>query len=108
MGRAMDVSLQPTEVRVTSQGKILLLAYGDGRCLSFHAAFLRRNSPSVTATSALPEANWSSGDKGEVAMLAIEPVGNYALRLQFDDGHDSGIYSWDYLRRLAAANDQSI
>ena len=104
----MDVSLEPTEVRVTGQGKILLLAYGDGRSLSFSAAFLRRNSPSVTATSASQEANRSGGDKGEIAMLAIEPVGNYALRLQFDDGHDSGIYSWDYLRSLAAARDKSI
>jgi DUF971 family protein len=90
----------PTELRVNAQRNRLNLTFEDGARFSLPAEYLRVESPSA-------EVQGHGGDhkvivlgKETVQIAAIEPVGNYAVRLVFDDGHDSGLYSWDYLYEL--------
>jgi DUF971 family protein len=88
----------PGEIKLHKRSRTLELRYGaDSYQLS--AEFLRVHSPSAEVQGhGRPVLQFG---KQNVALLALEPVGNYALKLVFDDGHDSGLYSWDYLYRLA-------
>ncbi|MGO9392376.1 gamma-butyrobetaine hydroxylase-like domain-containing protein [Rhodoblastus sp.] len=100
----MDVSNQPTEIKLTDQGKVLRLFFEDGSSLALAAEDLRSNSPSVEGKGISSPAAQSIPSVKDVAILDLELVGNYAIRVQFDDRHGSGIYSWDLLRRLGSAN----
>ena len=90
----------PTELRLRRAERILQVAFDDGSHFSLPAEYLRVESPSAEVQGHAPDQRKVVGGKRHVAITAVEPVGHYAVRLVFDDLHDSGIYSWDYLRRL--------
>lgn len=89
----------PTAIKLHKASKILELHYGADEHYTLSAEFLRVHSPSAEVQG---HGNpiLQTGKLG-VGLSKIEPAGNYALKLSFDDGHDSGLYSWDYLEQLA-------
>jgi DUF971 family protein len=89
------VSDCPSEIRLCDQGRSLSLTFIDESRAMLSALLLRRASPSAEGSSGF------SAEKRDVTIIGIEPVGNYAVTLVFDDGHRSGIYSWQRLRQLA-------
>ena len=81
---------------------MLEIAFGDGARFSLPAEYLRVESPSAQVQGHAPEERRIVPGRRMVGIMSIEPVGNYAVRLIFDDTHDTGIYSWEYLRALGA------
>lgn len=92
---------KPTELNLHRQSAVLDIAFDDGTKGSLPAEYLRVYSPSAEVRGHSPEQAVLQTGKENVAIQNIEPVGNYAVRLFFNDGHDSGIYTWDYLYELA-------
>lgn len=90
----------PTDIRLHRKSGILELVYGDGTRYELSAEFLRVHSPSAEVRGHGKGQEVLQTGKKQVRITAIQPTGNYAIRLTFDDRHDSGIYSWDYLREL--------
>jgi DUF971 family protein len=91
---------QPTDIVLHSQSKVMEIAFSDG--LSFRIPFelLRVYSPSAEVQGHGPGQELLQTGKREVGIVALEPVGHYAVQPQFSDGHNSGIFSWDYLYSL--------
>jgi DUF971 family protein len=88
------------ELRLRRAERVLEVSFDDGRRFAFPAEFLRVESPSAEVQGhTAAERKWVGG-KRMVAITSIEPVGRYAARLVFDDGHDTGLYSWEYLHQL--------
>jgi DUF971 family protein len=90
----------PTEVRLRKDKKALSLKFENGEDYEFPAEFLRVHSPSAEVQGHSPDERKTIGGKRDVAVLEINPVGNYAVRLVFDDLHSTGIFSWDYFLKL--------
>jgi DUF971 family protein len=90
----------PTELRLKQAEKRLEVAFDDGRTFVFPAEFLRVESPSAEVQGHGPGEKTIVAGRRHVGILALEPVGNYAVRIRFDDLHDTGIYSWQYLYEL--------
>ncbi|MEL7028597.1 MAG: DUF971 domain-containing protein, partial [Pseudomonadota bacterium] len=80
--------------------RVLEIAFDDGAQFALSAEYLRVESPSAEVQGHGPDQKKLVLGKEAVGVSQIEPVGNYAVRLIFDDGHDTGLYSWDYLCRL--------
>jgi DUF971 family protein len=91
----------PTDITVTEKGRILEVVFDDGGIVRLTAERLRVESPSAEVQGHSPREKRIVTGKENVAIVGIEPVGNYAIKIVFDDGHNTGLYSWDYLRRLA-------
>jgi|TARA_B100000315_G_scaffold132831_1_gene122380 DUF971 family protein len=91
--------IAPTDITYHSRSKTLELTFGQ-KVFSLTAELLRVYSPSAEVRGHSPDERQLQTGKKHVCIEAIEPVGNYAIRIQFDDGHDSGIYAWDYLHDL--------
>jgi DUF971 family protein len=91
----------PTDITAMDKGRILEVAFDDGRTIRLTAERLRVESPSAEVQGHSPGQKRTVVGKADVAIVAIEPVGNYAIKIIFDDGHDTGLYTWDYLRQLA-------
>ncbi len=91
----------PSEIKLRKSSATLELIYSDGVSHSLSAEFLRVHSPSAEVRGHGKGQEVLQSGKRNVAILRIEPVGNYAIKLSFDDKHDSGIFSWDYLKELA-------
>lgn len=89
-----------TELRYRSAEKLLEVGFADGARFALPAEYLRVESPSAEVQGHGPGQKTIVAGRRHVGILRIEPVGHYAVRIAFDDLHDSGIYSWDYLRRL--------
>lgn len=89
----------PVEIRLKRAERLLEIDYDDGRSYCLSAELLRVESPSAEVQGHGGEKQIVAGKSG-VGLRDIEPVGNYAVRLIFDDGHDTGIYTWRYLREL--------
>lgn len=96
----------PTEVRLKSAEKRLEIDFDDGRSVSLPAEFLRVNSPSAEVQGHGPGQKTLQHGKMHVGIMKLEPVGHYALRIVFDDLHDSGIYTWKYLYELGENQEQ--
>ena len=96
----------PTEIRLRKADRVLQVAFDDGARFSFPAEFLRVESPSAEVQGHGPGQRQTVSGRLHVGIMAIEPVGHYAVRLVFDDLHDSGIYSWEYLYQLGREQDQ--
>ena len=96
----------PTEIRLDRAARVLHVTYGDGARFALPAEYLRVESPSAEVQGHGPGQRVILGGKENVAVTAVEPVGHYAVRLVFDDRHDSGIFSWDYLRELGQEHDR--
>ena len=90
----------PTEIRLKQAEKRLEVDFDDGRRFQFPAEFLRVESPSAEVQGHGPGQKTIVAGRRHVGILALEPVGNYAVRIRFDDLHDTGIYSWQYLYEL--------
>src|SRR5579863_4778231 len=93
----------PTELRVNPGKDTLRVAFSNGSAIVLSAEKLRVESPSAEVRGHGGERPPPVRGKENVKIQRLEPVGNYAVRIVFDDGHDSGLYSWDYLKRLAEA-----
>src|SRR5262245_39711704 len=95
-----DESPWPTELRLRKDRKTLTVVFDNGERFDLAAQLMRVRSPSAEVQGHSPAERKTVGGKQNVALLEIKPVGNYAVRLVFDDMHSTGIYSWDYLRDL--------
>ncbi len=96
----------PTEIKLRKQSRLLEVGFDDGRQFSFSFEFLRVYSPSAEVKGHGPGQETLQTGKREVQITALEPVGHYAIQPYFSDGHNSGIYSWDYLYRLGLEHDK--
>lgn len=90
----------PTEIRLRRAERRLEVDFDDGARFSLPAEYLRVESPSAEVQGHTPAERKTIPGRRNVSILALEPVGNYAVRILFDDSHDTGIYSWDYLHEL--------
>ena len=90
----------PLEIRLKSAEKILEVDFDDGRKFRLPAEYLRVESPSAEVQGHGPGQKTIVAGRAAVGIMALEPVGNYAIRIKFDDLHDTGIYSWRYLFEL--------
>ncbi len=88
------------ELRYVSAEHRLEVEFEDGRSFSLPAEYLRVESPSAEVQGHSPDQKQIVSGRRHVGIMRIEPVGNYAVRLCFDDLHDTGLYSWDYLYGL--------
>jgi DUF971 family protein len=95
----------PTEITLHQQSKVLELAFNDGARFKLPFEFLRVYTPSAEARGHGPGQETLQVGKRDVVLVDIEPSGNYALKLIFSDGHDSGLYTWEYLRELGQYQD---
>jgi DUF971 family protein len=90
----------PTELRLAKDGKTLTVAFEGGESFALAAEYLRVKSPSAEVQGHSPDERKTVPGKKNVAILQVEPVGNYAVRLVFDDMHSTGIFTWEYLLEL--------
>ena len=90
----------PTEVRLHKDRRTLSVRFDDGAAHELSAEMLRVMSPSAEVQGHSPEQRQTVGGKRDVTISALEPIGNYAVKITFSDGHDSGLFSWTYLRQL--------
>jgi DUF971 family protein len=90
----------PSELKVDKDRRLLTIAFDDGADFSLPAELLRVMSPSAEVQGHSPEERVTVPGKKAVRILRVEPVGNYAARIVFDDGHDTGLFTWAYLREL--------
>jgi DUF971 family protein len=90
----------PVEIRLMNNHSVLQVAFDDGKVFSLSAELLRVTSPSAEVQGHSEAQRKTVGGKRGVTILAVDPVGNYAVRLGFDDMHNTGIYSWAFLREL--------
>jgi DUF971 family protein len=96
-----DVSAAwPVEIRLSKDRRTLHVAFDDDRTFSLSAELLRVTSPSAELQGHSEAERKTVGGKRNVTILSVDPVGNYAVRLSFDDMHSTGIYSWAFLRAL--------
>lgn len=102
----MSEDVWPTELRLAEQGKALRVTFQSGEVFELPAELLRVISPSAEVQGHTAAERQTVAGKSGVTVRAVEPVGNYAVRLVFDDGHDSGFYTWDYLHRIGAGRDR--
>jgi DUF971 family protein len=91
----------PAEIRLTDAGSTLRLVYGEGEAYDLPAEYLRVLTPSAEARGHFGQGGHTVAGKANVRIAGVEPVGNYALKLIFDDGHNTGLYTWDFLRELS-------
>ncbi len=91
----------PTDITAMEKGRILEVAFDNGEVIRLTAERLRVESPSVEVQGHSPRQKKIVTGKENVAIVAVEPVGNYAVRIVFDDGHNTGLYTWEYLLGLA-------
>jgi len=90
----------PTEIRYKKDEKALEVDFDDGAKFRLPAELLRVESPSAEVQGHGPDQKKLIAGRRHVGIMEIEPVGNYAVRLKFDDMHDTGIYSWQYLHEM--------
>jgi DUF971 family protein len=95
----------PTEIRVSKDRRTMRVSFPGQEPAALPAEFLRVVSPSAEVQGHSPEQRVTVPGKRDVAIARVEPVGNYAVRIVFDDGHQSGIYSWAYLDELCHEHD---
>ncbi len=96
----------PSEIRLRKDRRSINVKFDDGAEFDLPAEFLRVLSPSAEVQGHSPEQRQTVGGKIDVTIAAVDPVGNYAVRLTFSDRHNSGIFSWPYLRKLGEERTQ--
>ena len=96
----------PTDINLHQTSRVLEIAFENGQVFELSCEYLRVYSPSAEVRGHSPEQAVLQIDKEEVSILEIEPMGNYAIKLVFDDGHNTGLYTWDYLYELGAYRDE--
>ena len=96
----------PVEIRLMQKKKALEVDFDDGSAFRFPAEFLRVESPSAEVRGHGGDEKQIVPGRRHIGIMKIEPVGNYAIRIDFDDLHDTGIYSWKYLHYLGRHQDR--
>lgn len=99
-GPGFDTLHWPVEIRLKQRDKILEIDFDDGAQFRLPAEYLRVESPSAEVQGHNPSQKQLVHGRSHVGITGVEPVGNYAIRIKFDDLHDTGIYSWKYLYEL--------
>jgi DUF971 family protein len=100
----MEPKRWPTELRLSKDKRTLRIAFDDGSAFELPAEYLRVTSPSAEVQGHSPSERKTVPGKRNVEIIGVDPVGNYAVKLRFDDMHDTGIYGWDYLYELGASH----
>jgi len=95
----------PTEIRLRQKSRLLAIAFEDGSRFELPFEYLRVYSPSAEVRGHGSGQEVLQTGKENVLVTAIEPVGRYALKISFDDGHDTGLYTWQYLYQLGTGQD---
>jgi DUF971 family protein len=101
-----DKAPWPVELRLKRLEKRLEIAFDDGKHFSLPAEYLRVESPSAEVQGHGPGEKIIVAERAHVGIIDLEPVGNYAVRIKFDDLHDTGIFSWAYLYQLGMEHDR--
>ncbi len=101
-----STSAWPTDVRYRREARTLEVDFDIGETVEISAELLRVESPSAEVQGHGPTQKKTVSGKRNVDIREIEPVGNYAIRIVFDDGHDTGLYTWRYLRELGSDRDR--
>lgn len=101
-----EVRAWPTELRLRDEGRMLRVIFDSGEAFELDAEYLRVESPSAEVKGHGPGQEVTVAGKRAVRIANLEPVGNYAVRITFDDRHSTGIFSWDYLHKLGAERDE--
>ena len=101
------MSIRPTEIRLHQASRVLELVFGENQIFRLPCEYLRVFSPSAEVQGHGPGQDVLQHGKEEVNITAIEPVGHYAIKLIFDDGHNTGLYTWEYLHHLATRQEQN-
>jgi DUF971 family protein len=96
----------PTELRLDPAKETLTVSFESGERFALAAEYLRVESPSAEVQGHNPAQKKTVPGKRHVKIEGLEPVGNYAVRILFDDGHDTGLYSWGYLHELGRTHDE--
>ena len=96
----------PTEIKLHQKSRVLEISFSDGSRFELPYEFLRVYSPSAEVRGHGPGQEVLQIGKKDVEITRVEPVGHYAVQLHFSDGHDTGIYSWDYLYQLGEKHDE--
>ena len=96
----------PVEIRLLTAEKMLEVVFEDGKSFRLPAEYLRVESPSAEVQGHGPGQKQLVAGRRHVGIMAMEPVGNYAVRLKFDDLHDTGIFSWRYLYELGIEQEE--
>jgi DUF971 family protein len=96
----------PKQLRVSPDRRMLTVQFTDDRSFAIEAELLRVRSPSAEVQGHSPAQRVTVGGKSDVTISKVLPVGNYAVRLVFDDGHDSGIFTWSFLSEIGEAKDE--
>jgi DUF971 family protein len=99
-----NATVWPTELRLHKDRRTLTVTFDNGQSFDLAAEYLRVKSPSAEVQGHSPDERKTVPGKKNVAILEVQPVGNYAVRLVFDDLHTTGIFSWDYLAELGGAH----
>ena len=97
---------KPTDIKLHQASRVLELHFDDGFTCNLTCEYLRVHSPSAEVRGHGPGQEVLQVNKENVRITAIEPVGNYAVKLVFDDGHDSGLYTWEELYALGHEQEQ--
>jgi DUF971 family protein len=93
---------KPTEIRVSKDRRHLTISFSGGKRFEIEAELLRVRSPSAEVQGHAPDQRVLVHGKREVGIMKIHPIGNYAIRIEFDDLHNTGIFSWDFLYEIGA------
>ncbi|MGA8382090.1 MAG: DUF971 domain-containing protein [Stellaceae bacterium] len=96
----------PVELRLKQAEKLIEISFDDGSRFRLPAEYLRVESPSAEVQGHGPGQKTLVPGRAHVGIIGLEPVGNYAVRIIFDDLHDTGIYSWNYLHQLGVEHEQ--
>ncbi|MSP84086.1 MAG: DUF971 domain-containing protein [Alphaproteobacteria bacterium] len=105
MSDTYGTKVWPVEIRLKSADKVLEIDFDDGLTVHLPAELLRVESPSAEVQGHSPSQKQTVAGKRFVGVTKLEPVGNYAIRIHFDDGHTTGIFSWPYLYELGIRRD---
>jgi len=92
----------PVEIRLRKKSRLLTIGFNDGNQFDLPFEYLRISSPSAEVRGHGPGQETLQTGKESVDITGLDPVGHYAVRISFDDGHDTGLYSWSYLYDLGA------
>ncbi len=106
MSENFEIQHRPKEIRLKREEKVLEIDFDDGRTFSLPAELLRVESPSAEVQGHGPGQKTVVAGRRHVGILEVEPVGNYAIRIKFDDLHDTGIFSWDTLYDYGERQDE--
>ena len=98
--------VRATEIKLRQRSRVLEVSFDDGKRFELPFEFLRVHSPSAEVQGHSPDQRVLVVDKQNVGIREVEPIGQYAVKLSFDDGHDTGLFTWKYLHQLGSQREQ--